>query len=360
MKTFQVQLGPRSYPIHIGSGLLSRDELWGEHVGERDVFVLTNDTVGPLYQESLRAGLARARRVASHQLPDGEQHKTLQTLSGVIDRLVAEGLHRDAVIVALGGGVVGDVAGFAAACYQRGIDYLQAPTTLLAQVDASVGGKTAVNHPQGKNLIGAFYQPRCVVVDTATLDTLGEREYRAGLAEVIKYGLIRDQAFFSWLEQRMPALLERDAEALSRVIEVCCRCKARIVAADEREHDTRAHLNLGHTFGHAIEAVQGYGDWLHGEAVAAGLALAAKLSVRLGLLQAPARDRITALVERIGLPTEPPPVEARQLLQAMSRDKKIAGGQLRFVLLRDIGEAVVTSEVTEPELHEVLRSGARA
>ncbi|HSN70451.1 MAG TPA: 3-dehydroquinate synthase, partial [Steroidobacteraceae bacterium] len=272
----------------------------------------------------------------------------------VIDALVAQRMNRDCAVVALGGGVIGDIAGFAAACYQRGVDYVQVPTTLLAQVDSSVGGKTGVNHPGGKNLIGAFHQPRAVVADIATLDTLDPREYAAGLAEVVKYGAIADTAFFAWLEASAEALEARDPTALTTTIRRCCEIKARIVSLDERETGVRALLNLGHTFGHAIETASGYGQWLHGEAVAAGMVLAAKLSARLGWLDAASVERLQHLLARFGLPVEPPRIGARRAFELMGMDKKVSGGRLRLVLLEGIGTARVTAEYPEPELLATL------
>lgn len=281
MKTLHVELGDRRYPLYIGPGLLGQAELLRPHIAGRQVLVVTNTTVAPLYLERTCAAL-QGLRYEAVILPDGERYKTLETLDAVFTALLEKRFDRHCTILALGGGVIGDLAGFAAACYQRGVDFIQVPTTLLAQVDSSVGGKTAVNHPLGKNMIGAFYQPRCVLADTETLNTLPDRELSAGLAEVIKYGLIRDRPFLEWLEANLDALLIRDAAALSEAIERSCRNKAEIVAADERETGERALLNLGHTFGHAIETGVGYGQWLHGEAVAAGTVLAADLSARLG------------------------------------------------------------------------------
>jgi len=288
------------------------------------------------------------------EIPDGESHKTIETWCGVLDRMLGARLDRRSAVLALGGGVVGDVAGFAAATYQRGIDFVQIPTTLLSQVDSSVGGKTGVNHPLGKNQIGAFYQPRLVVIDTATLSTLPDRELRAGLAEVIKYGLIRDRAFFEWLEANMRSLLARDPEALAHAIEVSCRHKAEVVANDETEQGERALLNFGHTFGHAIEAGLGYGEWLHGEAIAAGMVSAARLSARLGWIEASDVDRIVAVLAAAGLPIVSPPLGADRYLELMSRDKKVVAGSLRLILLKSIGEAVMTAEVPLADLRAVL------
>jgi 3-dehydroquinate synthase len=354
MKTLQVELGARSYPIHIGAGLLQRPELLAPHVAGRRVAIVTNERVAPLYLERLKSGLALPDALEL-VLPDGEAHKTLEVLAGVFDRLLAAGCDRRTVLVALGGGVVGDLAGFAAACYQRGIDFVQVPTTLLAQVDSSVGGKTGVNHPRGKNMIGAFHQPRAVLIDTDTLATLPERELRAGAAEVIKYGLIRDAAFFDWLERHLPRLLARDAEALLHAIERSCRNKAEVVRRDERESGPRATLNLGHTFGHAVETGLGYGTWLHGEAVAAGMVVAAHVSQRLGWLASEDLARIEALIAAAGLPVRlPAGIPAPRLWELMAVDKKAEGGRLRLVLLQGIGRAVVTSDFPPALVQQVL------
>lgn len=361
MPRIDVDLGARSYPIHIGSGLLSSPALIADALPGRDVLIVTNDVVAPLYLAALRETLSGCA-VRELVLPDGERYKTLETVSAILDELVAAGFSRDCTVLALGGGVIGDMAGFAAACYQRGVGFVQVPTTLLAQVDSSVGGKTAVNHSAGKNLIGAFYQPLCVIADTATLATLDEREYRAGLAEVFKYGLILDREFFAWLELALPALLRRDAGALERAITRSCEIKAAIVARDETEQGIRALLNLGHTFGHAIEAVHGYGRWLHGEAVAAGMVMAAQFSARVGSLPAAAVPRIEALIEAAGLPTTPPPLQYERFVAALNRDKKIQAGQLRLVLLDAIGAARLTAEFAGDELdrflHQSLGAGA--
>jgi|ADGO01.1.fsa_nt_gi 3-dehydroquinate synthase (EC 4.2.3.4) len=294
----EIALGERSYPILIGSNLLSAADVLDAHVRARSVLIVTNETIAPLYAESLKRGLSD-RRTEQVVLPDGEQHKTLETVSRIFDALMDARMNRDAAVVALGGGVIGDMAGFAAACYQRGIDYIQVPTTLLAQVDSSVGGKTGVNHPKGKNMIGAFHQPRCVIADIATLRTLSEREYRAGLAEIVKYGLIYDVGFLGWLEQHASALASRDEQAIVHAVKRSCEIKAEVVAADERETGLRAILNLGHTFGHAIETAAGYGTWLHGEAVAAGMSVAADMSARLGWISSSDRDRAVQLIARL-------------------------------------------------------------
>lgn len=350
-----VALGERSYPIHIGAGLIATlpDLLSGHGISR--IAVVTNPTVAELYLGQVQAALEGAGfPVVTVMIPDGEVHKTLATWSQVQDSLLAARLDRRSAILALGGGVVGDVAGFAAATYQRGIAFIQAPTTLLAQVDSSVGGKTGINHPLGKNMLGAFFQPRLVVIDTATLATLPLRELRAGLAEVIKYGLIRDHAFFVWLEGNIDALLARDPVALAHAIEVSCRHKAEVVANDETEQGERALLNLGHTFGHAIEAGLGYGTWLHGEAVAAGTVLAARLSMKLGWLDKGDVDRIVDLFEDAGLPTQAPSLGADRYLELMSHDKKVVSGHLRLILLQAIGAGVVTGDAPRNDVRAIL------
>ena len=356
MKTLYVELGDRRYPIYIGPGLLDRPDLLRAHVPGRQVLVVSNTTVAPLYLDRVRAALAGLRHEAV-VLPDGEQYKTLETLDEIFTALLSHRLDRDCTLVALGGGVIGDMAGFAAACYQRGVHFVQIPTTLLAQVDSSVGGKTAVNHPLGKNMIGAFYQPRCVLADTDTLKTLPDRELSAGLAEVIKYGLIRDLPFLEWLENHIEQLLARDAAALTEAIERSCRNKADIVAADERETGERALLNLGHTFGHAIETGMGYGEWLHGEAVAVGMNLAADLSARLGWLKGEQVERVRALLARARLPLNAPEgLTADDFLRLMAVDKKVKEGQLRFILLRALGHGVIAEAVDPRLLRDTLEA----
>jgi len=351
-----IELGERSYPIFIGSGLLTDPRLLSEHIAARDLLIVTNDRVGPMYYPRLETALA-SKRIRSVMLPDGEEHKTLEVAMKIFDALVNERMNRDAAIVALGGGVVGDMAGFAAACYQRGIDYVQVPTTLLAQVDSAVGGKTAVNHPGGKNLIGAFHQPRCVIADIDTLKTLPDRELRAGLAEVVKYGLIRDPQFFSWLEANADALLAKEPAALRYAVYHSCSAKAEIVGIDERESGVRAILNLGHTFGHAIETAAGYGNWLHGEAVAAGMVQAADLSKRLGWLDENDYGRTVALLQKLQLPTEPPRIGAQRARELMGMDKKVLAGKLRLVLLRSLGDAIVTADYPAEALDATLQHG---
>ena len=354
MNTTKVELGQRSYPIHIGPDLLAKRELLRQCVSAEQILIVSNETVAPLYLERVQAAFAE-RTLRSLTLPDGEQYKNLECFSQVIDELIAAGFHRDACIIALGGGVIGDLAGFAAACYQRGIDFLQLPTTLLAQVDSSVGGKTAVNHPQAKNMIGAFHQPVAVVTDTTTLATLPARELAAGLAEVIKYGLIQDAEFFAWLEQNLPALLQLDAAALTYAIGRCCEIKAQIVAEDEHEHGRRALLNLGHTFGHAIEAEGGYGKWLHGEAVAIGMQMAAELSQALGWLGAGDTRRIKTLLERARLPTAATDTTVDALLRRMRLDKKAGKSGLKLILLQGVGAAVIAPAPDDAQVKAAIR-----
>ena len=354
MRTLNVELGARRYPIYIGHGLLARPELLRPHIAGARVAIVTNDRIAPLYLEPISAGLASYQPL-SIVLPDGEQYKTLDVLNTVFDALLDARCDRRTTIVALGGGVVGDMAGFGAACYQRGVPFIQVPTTLLAQVDSSVGGKTGVNHPRGKNMIGAFHQPRAVMIDTDTLHTLPDKELYAGLAEVIKYGLIRDAGFFDWLELNLDRLLARDADALAYAIERSCRNKAEVVAADETEGGLRAILNLGHTFGHAIETGVGYGEWLHGEAIAAGMIMAADLSQRLGYLSNSDVARIEALIKRAHLPVQAPAsLKAARFRELMAIDKKVLDGKLRVVLLEAIGRAVITDKVPPPLLDETL------
>jgi 3-dehydroquinate synthase len=360
MHTLHVELGERSYPVYIGRDLLSDGALLARHLRSSQVVLVSNSSVAPLYIDRVRGALGEGRRVTEVILPDGERYKTLATLGEILDRVMADGHHRTTTFIALGGGVVGDIAGFAAACYQRGVDFIQLPTTLLAQVDSSVGGKTAVNHPLGKNMIGAFHQPRAVLIDTNTLQTLPARELAAGLAEVVKYGLICDEPFFRWLQARMPQLLAREEAALAEAIERSCTDKAQIVAADEREGGIRALLNLGHTFGHAIETAQGYGAWLHGEAVAAGMVLALELSARRGWVGEAEVTACRELLRGAGLPVAPPAeMTPAQFLELMRRDKKVVDGRLRLVLLRAIGEACVVDDITEQELSALLRQRSR-
>lgn len=355
MKTLKLNLGARTYPIHIGSGLLGQKKVITPFITGSRVAIVTNETVGRLYLDRLGAEMADYRPVHV-VLPDGEQHKTLETVNRIFDILLAERCDRRTTVLALGGGVVGDMAGFAASCYQRGVPFIQLPTTLLAQVDSSVGGKTGVNHPLGKNMIGAFYQPRAVIIDTDTLTTLPDRELSAGIAEIIKYGLIRDAEFVVWLEANIDKLLRRDPDALTYAIYRSCEHKAEVVAADETESGVRATLNFGHTFGHAIETGAGYGAWLHGEAIAAGMVLAAELSRRLGWLGDGDVARITKLIASAGLPIRPPPdITTARFRELMAVDKKVQDGKLRLVLLRALGESVVTPEFSAHALDETLK-----
>lgn len=356
MHTLQVALGARSYPIHIGQGLLGQPELLRPHIRGQQVLIVSNSTVAPLYLDRLRSAL-QDRVVAECILPDGEAYKDLAHLDQIFTTLLSHRFNRDCTLIALGGGVVGDMTGFAAAAYQRGVDFIQIPTTLLSQVDSSVGGKTGVNHALGKNMIGAFKQPNVVVIDTDVLSTLPDRELRAGIAEVIKYGLIRDLPFLEWLEASMPALLSRDPLALAEAIRRSCENKAAVVAADELEqNDVRALLNLGHTFGHAIETGMGYGVWLHGEAVATGMLMAADLSMRLGWIASADVQRVRDLLLRSELPVEPPAMSADEYLEYMAVDKKVKDGQLRLVLLKQLGQAVVSKAPAEL-LRQTLMAG---
>jgi 3-dehydroquinate synthase len=355
MQTLTVDLGDRSYPIHIGAGLLDRADLIVPHLVQKRVAIVTNTTVGPLYLARLTATLEGAGvRVLPIVLPDGEAYKNWETLNSIFDALITDRAERKTTLVALGGGVIGDLTGFAAASYQRGVPFIQVPTTLLAQVDSSVGGKTGINHPLGKNMVGAFYQPHVVLADTDTLKTLPDRELSAGLAEVIKYGLIRDTAFLDWLEANMDRLVDRDPAALAYAIRRSCEHKAEVVAADERESGQRALLNLGHTFGHAIEAGMGYGVWLHGEAVAAGTVLAADLSRRMGYLSHADVERIDALFKRANLPTVAPNLGVDAYMNYMGVDKKVESGKLRFVLFRKVGECYVSGDAPEELLRQTL------
>ncbi|WP_374259471.1 3-dehydroquinate synthase [Zoogloea sp.] len=351
MRTLNVELAERSYPIHIGAGLLSNPALILPHLKTRRIAVITNDVVGPLYLDAFVAGLeAQGLRVTRIVLPDGEAHKDWQTLNLIFDGLLAERCDRSTTLIALGGGVIGDMVGFAAATYQRGVPFIQVPTTLLSQVDSSVGGKTAINHPLGKNMIGAFYQPKLVLADTTALNTLPDRELKAGLAEVIKYGLIRDLPFLEWIEANVERLLARDPDALAEAVERSCRNKAEVVTADETEQGERATLNLGHTFGHAIETGLGYGEWLHGEAVAAGAVMAADLSRRLGWLTDADVERVVAIHRRAGLPVKGARLGAERYLELMAHDKKVTDGTLRLVLLKAIGHAVITAEARADDI----------
>lgn len=356
MQTLHVDLGERSYPIFIGEQLIDRGELLSRHIRGKQVAIVTNDTVAPLYLERLSRSLADYA-ITPVVLPDGEAHKNWQTLQLIFDALLTARHDRNTTIIALGGGVIGDMAGFAAASYQRGVDFIQIPTTLLSQVDSSVGGKTGINHPLGKNMVGAFYQPQAVLIDTATLATLPARELSAGMAEVIKYGLICDEPFLGWLEDNVDKLRGLEQAALTEAIRRSCAAKSRVVGADERESGIRATLNLGHTFGHAIETHQGYGVWLHGEAVSAGTVMALEMSHRLGWISVEDRDRAVRLLSCAGLPVVPPAdMRAEDFLQHMAVDKKVLNGQLRLVLLKRLGEAVITSDFPREALEATLNA----
>lgn len=355
MKTLQVDLGTRSYPIYIGQALLGQTELVTPFVKSQQVLVVSNETVAPLYLETTLTAFTNFQTV-SVILPDGEEYKTLAVLNQIFDSLLTHRCDRQTTLVALGGGVIGDMTGFAAACYQRGVPFIQIPTTLLAQVDSSVGGKTGVNHPLGKNMIGAFHQPQCVIIDTDTLNTLDQRQFCAGLAEVIKYGLINDPDFFDWLDTHAAELLQRDAPALSFAIARSCQNKAHIVAIDERESGPRALLNLGHTFGHAIETGLGYGQCLHGEAVAIGICLAARLSQRMGWINPEEMTRITTLIAKMALPTQiPAGLPGNKMLDLMQVDKKVRHGKIRLVLLKGIGKAFLSDQYDTKLLPEILK-----
>jgi 3-dehydroquinate synthase len=356
-ETLNLGLGDRTYPIHIGGALLQEAALFAPHVSGRRVAIVTNETIAPLFadrlEDTLRSADGHTLRIV---LPDGEAFKTLETLNRIYDALLAAGADRRTVIAALGGGVIGDLAGFAAATYQRGIACIQVPTTLLAQVDSSVGGKTGVNHALGKNMIGAFHQPLAVIADIDTLATLPGRELAAGLAEVVKHGALRDAAFLDWIEANARALRERDAAALTRAVRRSCEIKAEIVSADEREEGMRALLNFGHTFGHAIETGLGYGEWLHGEAVAAGMVLAARLSARLGRISMDDASRLAGILQKLGLPVEAPRMAADRWLELMGRDKKNQDGRITLILLDSLGRARIVKDTPPHELRAFLQA----
>jgi 3-dehydroquinate synthase len=359
MKTIRVDLENNAYPVYLGDGLLGASQIWGGHLAAGRILVVSNEVVAPLYLDTLTSALP-GRDVAVHILPDGEPVKTVDTWYGIIDRLVGMQARRDSNIIALGGGVVGDIAGFAAATYMRGIQFIQAPTTLLAQVDASVGGKTAINHDKGKNLVGAFHQPDAVLIDTTTLNTLPHREFNAGMAEVIKYGAIRDNAFFDWLEQSAAKVISRDGQILNRLIYQSVSNKAAIVAADEKETGIRALLNFGHSFGHAIETVTEYSEFLHGEAVSIGMVIAARLSELRGLCEPGTADRLAALLKQFDLPTEiPDGLPAEQLLEALEIDKKAVASGLRLILLNSLGHAVIDKHSKKSDIVSVMNQSTK-
>jgi len=354
MKELTVELKDKSYPIYIGSGLLKQKDILLKHIKSKQVVIVTNTTIAPLYLNDVLNSLS-GLQVEVVELPDGEQYKNIEHIEKIFDCLLEKKFSRNATLIALGGGVVGDMGGFAAACYQRGIPFIQIPTTVLAQVDSSVGGKTGVNHPLGKNMIGAFYQPQCVIADMDVLSTLDDKQLIAGIAEVIKYGLIRDLAFFEWLEDNMTLLLQRDKQALAYIIERSCINKAEIVAEDEFETGIRAILNLGHTFGHAIETGMGYGEYLHGEAVAIGMGYAADLSQRMGWITSEDVERIIALLKSAGLPVEPPAdMTVEQFVDLMAVDKKNLDGNIRLILLKSIGKATLPISVEKTSLEKTL------
>lgn len=354
-KTLNVDLGKRSYPIYIGKDLLARaHEFLAAKIASKQAVIVTNETIAPFYLDSLLTQF-EGFDIGVVVLPDGEQFKTVDTVNNIFDELIAKKFGRKATLIALGGGVVGDMTGFAAACYQRGVPFIQIPTTLLAQVDSSVGGKTGVNHPKGKNMIGAFHQPEAVLIDTDVLNSLDPRQFSAGLAEVIKYGLIREATFFDWLEENIERLNQKEGAILAETIERCCQSKANIVEEDEHEGGVRALLNLGHTFGHAIETGEGYGEYLHGEAVSIGICMAADLSCRMGWLENGEVERIIRLLKRANLPVIPPKRMGReQFIELMAGDKKNIDGRLRLVLMRAIGDAVVTDQFDSDALNETL------
>ncbi len=356
MKTLQVALGDRSYPIYIGQNLLNEPQLLIQHIQADSVCIVTNTTVAPLYLEDVVSTLKdQGLQCETVILPDGESFKTLTVMNQIFDGLLSAKLSRQVTIIALGGGVIGDMAGFAAACYQRGVPFIQIPTTLLSQVDSSVGGKTAVNHALGKNMIGAFYQPQCVIADTATLNTLDDRQLASGLAEVIKYGLINDPDFFTWIEDNISGLVERDPTLLAEAIARSCQDKADVVAQDEREQGVRALLNLGHTFGHAIETGLGYGTYLHGEAIAVGMVMAADLSCRQGWIKKTDVERIKALLSAAHLPVSVEgDLSSEDFMQLMAVDKKVQAGVIRLVLLKGIGQAILSDDYDRDSLAQTL------
>lgn len=354
MPTLTVALGERAYPIYIESGLLTANSPLTQHIKSKRVCIVSNDIVYPLYGDKLTA-LLSDYDVDHIVLPDGEAEKSLENFNAIMSHLLANHHGRDTTLIALGGGVIGDICGFAAACYQRGVDFIQVPTTLLSQVDSSVGGKTAINHPLGKNMVGAFYQPKAVLIDIDSLATLPDREFAAGMAEVIKYGILGDGKFFEWLEQNQAKITAKDQQILAVMIERCCQCKAEIVAQDEKEAGLRALLNLGHTFGHAIEAEQGYGQWLHGEAVGAGMVLAAELAVNKELLTSSELCRIIELIKTFSLPIKAPEdMGYESFLKHMKLDKKNLAGKLRFILPTAIGTSEMRDDISEQELKQLL------
>ena len=357
MKTINIDLGDRSYPIYVGEQLISHPTILNDHIHTDHVVIVTNTTVAPLYLDTVTKALGDDKSILPIILPDGEQYKNTETLNTIYEALLKNKCDREVMLIALGGGVIGDITGFAAASFMRGVKFIQMPTTLLSQVDSSVGGKTGINHALGKNMIGAFYQPQCVIADVDVLKTLPKRELSAGLAEVIKYGLIRDAAFFAWLENAMPALINKDSSALIEAVIRSCENKADVVAQDEFESSKgiRATLNLGHTFGHAIEHAMGYGNWLHGEAVAVGMVMAAFLSQELGWLKPDEFDRTKQLIADANLPINPPDIPLDQFMGLMQSDKKSQGGHIHLILQKTIGDAILTSDYAEAALHKTLQ-----
>lgn len=357
MKTLKIELGTRSYPIHIGKDLLNQSKLFAPHVRGHQLFVVSNEVVAPHYLQRLVDSLMPLGEVISFVLPDGEQTKSLSTVDQVFSKMLEVPCDRKTTVIALGGGVTGDLVGFSAACYLRGVDFVQVPTTLLSQVDSSVGGKTGVNHPLGKNMIGAFYQPKAVIIDINTLRTLDDRQFSAGLAEVIKYGLLGDIEFLDWVEANIESIMQRDHDALTYIIDRSCQAKANVVAADEREQGVRALLNLGHTFGHAIEHAKGYGEWLHGEAVGLGMLMAADLSRRLGSISVEDVIRVKEILSAAKLPVlGVDGVTSEQLHQLMAVDKKVERGRLNFVVFEELGKTKVTNEVGQDTLMQTLNA----
>ena len=355
MSTLTVELGERSYPIHIEANILQSGTVLGPYLRGKKAVIVTNEVIKPLFADRVISALPEDTEIETIVLPDGEQYKTLESFEKVISRLLEIEAARDTTLIALGGGVVGDLTGFVAASFQRGIPFIQIPTTLLSQVDSSVGGKTAVNHPLGKNMIGAFYQPKAVFIDTQSLHSLPKREFSAGMAEVIKYGIIHDNTFFHWLEENIETLKGQDPQHMKQAIYRCCQIKAEIVEEDEKESGIRALLNLGHTFGHAIEAEQGYGKWLHGEAVSTGIVLACLVSEQKGWLTASELRRVIDLLNAFDLPVNVPEgMGLEEFVSHMRHDKKVKAGKIRFVLPQGIGQAVVTDDVTDAEISSAI------
>ena len=354
MKTININLEKRSYPIYVGEGLLENYDLLKKHISNKKVAIITNDKIAPLYLEKISNTLSVEKEIIPIILPDGEVFKNFETLNLIYDTLLKNKANRQITLIALGGGVIGDITGFAAATFMRGVDFIQIPSTLLSQVDSSVGGKTGINHPLGKNMIGAFYQPKCVIADINLLETLPDKELSAGLAEVIKYGLIRDSSFFEWLENNVEGIIKRDSQLLIEAVVRSCQNKADIVESDEFESGIRAILNLGHTFGHAIETATGYGKWLHGEAIAIGMVMAAYLSEQMGWLTKEENQRIKSLIIDANLPINPPEISKQEFLDLMQLDKKTKGDQINLVLQQGIGKAILTSDYDIEKLHNTL------